>query len=91
MANVHIGSNYTITDVNMCNTASDAQVWYQVSFQQTGKTSPIMYVTPYNDEKFPKNLAKSDFIANVVPAIDSYISSINGGSYDDLSSWNTED
>ena len=34
MANVHIGSNYTITDVNMCNTASDAQVWYQVSFHQ---------------------------------------------------------
>ena len=91
MANVHIGSNYTITDVNMCNTASDAQVWYQVSFQQTGKDTPIMYVTPYNDEKFPKNLAKSDFIANVVPAIDSYIIIINGGTYDDLNSWNTED
>ena len=69
MANVHIESNYTITDVNMCNTASDAQVWYQVSFQQTGKTSPIMYVTPYNDN----------------------ISIINGGTYDDLASWNTED
>jgi len=91
MANVHIGSNYTITDVNMCNTPSDAQVWYQVSFQQTGKTFPIMYVTPYNDEKFPKNLAKSDFIANVVPAIDTYISIINNGSYNDLASWNTED
>ena len=58
MANVHIGSNYTITDVNMCNTASDAQVWYQVSFQETGKTSPIMYVTPYNDDRFPKKLSK---------------------------------
>ena len=87
MANVHIESNYTITDVNMCNTASDAQVWYQVSFQQTGKTSPIMYVTPYNDDRFPK----SDFVANVVPAINDYISIINGGTYDDLASWNTED
>ena len=39
----------------------------------------------------PKNLAKSDFVANVVPAIDTYISIINGGTYDDLESWNTED
>ena len=40
---------------------------------------------------FQKNLAKSDFVANVVPAIDTYISIINGGTYDDLASWNTED
>ena len=86
-------SNYTITDVNMCNTASDAQVWYQVSFKQTRKRIFLsMYVTPYNDEKFPKNLAKSDFIANVVPAIDTIILiSLNGGTYNDLASWNTED
>jgi hypothetical protein len=50
-----------------------------------------MYVTPYNDDRFPKNLAKSDFVANVVPAINDYISIINGGTYDDLASWNTED
>ena len=91
MANVYIGSNYTITDVKMCSTGSDAQVWYQVSFQEIGKTSPIMYVTPYNDEKFPKNLAKSDFIANVLPSVNTYISIINSGSYDSLTSWNTED
>ena len=37
-----------------------------------------------------QNLAKG-FIANVVPAIDSYISIIDGGTYDDLTSWDTED
>ena len=90
MANVYIGSDYTITDVNMCNTGSDTQVWYQVSFQDTGKTSPIMYVTPYNDEKFPKNLAKSNFIANVLPSVNTYISIINNGTYNALDDWDTE-
>ena len=55
MANVYIGSDYPITDVNMCNTASDAQVWYQVSFKESSRESSIMYTTPYNDAKFPKN------------------------------------
>ena len=91
MANVYIGSSYTITDVNMCNTESDAQVWYQVSFQETGNPAPIMYVTPYNDEKFPKNLAKSDFIANVLPSVNTYINIINNGTYNALDDWDTED
>mgnify|MGYP003116437528 CR=1 FL=1 len=90
MANVYIGSDYTITDVNMCNTAGDAQLWYQVNFQQTGKTYPIMYITPYNDEKFPKNLAKSHFIANVLPSVNTYISIINNGTYNALDDWDTE-
>jgi len=37
MANVYIGSDYTITDVNMSNTANDAQVWYQVVFQRNDR------------------------------------------------------
>ena len=91
MANVYIGSDYTITDVNMCNTASDAQVWYQVSFKEHDKELSTMYVTPYNDAKFPKNLGKADFLANVLPEVNTYIGVLDGGTYNDLSSWNTED
>ena len=32
MANAFIGSEYTITDVTQCNTASDTNVWYKVTF-----------------------------------------------------------
>tara|TARA_B100000686_G_C16609411_1_gene872985 strand:+ start:210 stop:485 length:276 start_codon:yes stop_codon:yes gene_type:complete len=90
MANVYIGSDYTITDVNMCNTASDAQVWYQVSFKESSRESSIMYTTPYNDAKFPKNLSKTNFIANVLPEINTYISVLNGGTYSALADWDTE-
>ena len=34
MANVFIGSDYTITDVTQCNTASDTNVWYKVTFNK---------------------------------------------------------
>jgi hypothetical protein len=90
MANVYIGSSYTITDVNMCNTGSDAQVWYQVSFKEDGKEFPTMFTTPYNDAKFPKNLAKSHFLANVLPEVNTYISILEGGSYNALEGWDTE-
>ena len=49
-----------------------------------------MYVTPYNDEKFPKNLAKSNFIANVLPSVNTYINIINNGTYNALDDWDTE-
>ena len=91
MANVYVGSDYTITDVNMCNTASDAQVWYQVSFKEKDKVDTTMYVTPYNDAKFPKNLSKTNFIANVLPEINTYISTLDGGTYTALADWDTED
>ena len=91
MANVYIGSDYTITDVNMCNTASDAQVWYQVSFKENAKEFSTMYVTPYNDSKFPKSLGKADFLANVLPEVNTYIGILNGSTYANLDSWDTED
>ena len=91
MANVYIGSDYTITDVNMCNTGSDAQVWNQVTFKEDAKEFATMYTTSYNDAKFPKNLAKADFIANVLPEINTYISILDGGTYSTLDSWDTED
>tara|TARA_Y100000296_G_C4959298_1_gene150163 strand:+ start:95 stop:370 length:276 start_codon:yes stop_codon:yes gene_type:complete len=91
MANVYVSSDYTITDVNMCNTASDTQVWYQVSFQQKDKEFSTMYVTPYNDSKFPKGLGKADFLANVLPEVNTYIGILNGGTYNSLDSWDTED
>ena len=91
MANVYIGSDYTITDVNMCNTASDAQVWYQVSIKENDKEFNTMYVTPYNDSKFPKSLGKADFLANVLPEVNTYIGILNGSTYANLDSWDTED
>ena len=91
MANVYIGSDYTITDVNMCNTASAAQVWYQVSFKENDKEFNTMYVTPYNDSKFPKSLGKADFLANVLPEVNTYIGILNGSTYANLDSWDTED
>ena len=91
MANVYIGSDYTITDVNMCNTASDAQVWYQVSFKENDKEFKTMNVTPYNDSKFPKSLGKADFLANVLPEVNTYIGILNGSTYANLDSWDTED
>ena len=91
MANVYIGSDYTITDVNMCNTASDAQVWYQVSFKENDKEFNTMYVTPYNASKFPKSLGKADFLANVLPEVNTYIGILNGSTYANLDSWDTED
>ena len=90
MANVYIGSDYTITNVNMCNTASDAQVWYQVSFKEKDKKNTTMYITPYNDAKFPKNLSKTNFLANVLPEINTYITILDGGTYWDLAGWDTE-
>ena len=91
MANVYIGSDYTITDVNMCNTASDAQVWYQVSFKENDKEFNTMYVTPYNDSKFPKSLGIADFHAYVLPEVNTYIGILNGSTYANLDSWDTED
>ena len=49
-----------------------------------------MYTTPYNDAKFPKNLSKTNFIANVLPEINTYISVLNGGTYSALADWDTE-
>jgi len=41
MANVYIGSDYTITNVQSCNTASDANIWYQVEVKYAeGYVSP---------------------------------------------------
>jgi len=91
MANVYIGSDYTITDVNMSNTANDAQVWYQVVFQRNDRAAATMYVTAYNDPKFPKNLDKNNFIANVLPEVNTYISILDSANQNDLESWNTED
>lgn len=91
MANVYIGSDYTITDVNMCNTGSDAQVWYQVTFKEDVLSDSTMYVTSTNNEKFPKDLAKADFLANVLPEVNTYISTLKGSFFNDLSDWNTED
>ena len=91
MANVYIGSDYTITDVNMFSTENDAQVWYQVVFQRNDRAAATMYVTAYNDPKFPKNLNKNDFIANVLPEVNTYISILDSATDDKLESWNTED
>lgn len=91
MANVYIGSDYTITDVNMFSTENDDQVWYQVVFQRNDRENPTMYVTAYNDPKFPKNLDKNNFIANVLPEVNTYISTLDSAISDKLESWNTED
>jgi len=90
MANVYITSDYTITNVNQCNTASDAQVWYQVEYHYNGTESSTFFITPYNDPKFPKGLAKDDFIANVLPEINSYVQIMTGTSIENLDSWDTE-
>ena len=89
MANVYITSDYTINNVNQCNTAADAEVWYQVQFTQTGLDA-TWYITPTNDPKFPKGLAKDDFIANVLPAINTYIQTMQSNQIDELTSWDTE-
>lgn len=90
MANVHITSDYTITNVNQCNTAADAHVWYQVEFHYNGWGDSTFFVTPYNDPKFPKGLAKDDFISNVLPEINTYVGIISGVQTAALDSWDTE-
>ena len=89
MANVHITSDYTIMDVKMSNTSNDAQVWYWVKLQYTG-LDPEFYTTPINDDKFPKGLAKDDFIANALPLINAQHSYFAASTVDDLDSWDTE-
>jgi hypothetical protein len=91
MANVHITSDYTITNVNFCNTASDAQTWWQVEYENPDQPFPFYYVTPYNDAKYPRGLAKADFLANVMPSLSEHITIITTCSTDDLASWDTED
>ena len=91
MANVYVSSDYTITDVIQCNTASDAQVWYKVNFSQAAYTDNSMYVTPNNDTKYPKGLGKNDFLANVLPEMNTYISYLNTSTYIEKSDWETED
>ena len=49
-----------------------------------------MYITPYNDAKFPKDLSKTNFLANVLPEINTYITILEGGTYWDLAGWDTE-
>lgn len=91
MANVYIGSDYTITDVNMLNTENNDTIWYQVVFRRHDRENTNMYITAYNDPKFPKNLDKNNFIANVLPEVNTYISILDSAARDDLESWNTED
>ena len=91
MANVYIGSDFTITSVNMCtNVAEDA--WYQVEYKTIEQPSvPVMYVTALNDEKFPPDLAKEDFLANVLPEVTTYNERFDGSALADLSDWETEE
>ena len=91
MANVFVSSDYTITNVSTCNTASDAQVWYKVNFSQAAYIDSSMYVTPINDTKYPMGLAKADFLANVLPEMNTYISYLNTSTYIEKSDWETED
>ena len=91
MANVHITSDYTITNVNFCNTPDNAQTWYQVEYQWAGQPQSLFYVTPYNDEKFPAGLAKDDFISNVLPSLSTHYGIMSTANFDDLSSWDTEE
>ena len=92
MANVYIGSDFTITSVNMCtNVAED--VWYQVEYIINVEVDPAvntMYVTVLNDEKFPKDLAKEDFLANALPEITTYNERFEASIVDDLLAWETE-
>ena len=90
MANVYIGSEYTITSVNMCNNAVE-DVWYQVEYTANMPiNTPAMYVTVLNDEKFPKDLAKEDFLANALPEITTYNERFEASIVDDLLAWETE-
>ena len=106
MANVHIGPNFTITSVNMCtNVAEDVwyQVEYikdiprheggvldGVAIEGGSDWLSCMYVTPLNDEKFPKDLAKEDLLANVLPEIITYNEQFNESTLAELSDWETE-
>ena len=91
MANVYIGSEYTITSVNMCTNVKE-DVWYQVEYETVENPSvPVMYVTALNDEKFPKDLAKEDLLANVLPEVTTYNERFEGSTLDDLSDWETEE
>ena len=91
MANVHIGSDFTITSVNMCTNAAE-DVWYQIEYRNVqAPLVPTMYVTALNDEKFPKDLAKEDFLANALPEITTYNERFVASTLDDLSDWETEE
>ena len=90
MANVYIGSEYTITSVNMCNNAVE-DVWYQVEYTANMPiNTPAMYVTALNNEKFPKNLTKEDFLANALPEVTEYNKLFEGSTLDPLTDWETE-
>lgn len=92
MANVHIGSDFTITSVNMCTNAAE-DVWYQVEYLKEIDDPPLptMYVTTLNDEKFPKDLAKEDFLANVLPEVTTYNERFEVSTLHDLADWETEE
>ena len=90
MANVYIGSEYTITSVNMCTNAAE-DIWYQVEYRTIEEPSvSVMYVTPLNDAKFPKDLAKEDLLANVLPEIITYNEQFNESTLAERSDWETE-
>jgi len=91
MANVHIDTDFTITDVKTANNAS-GHTWYQVLFLGTWPDAEsTMYVTPMNDERFPLNLAKADFLANVLPEVTAYNNILCNTTSEDLTDWKTED
>ena len=90
MANVFITSDYTITDVRQCNTASDTEVWYTVTYKHNDLADSTVYVTPTNDAKFPKGLAKTDFMANALPLINTYHDTISNSFINELTDWDTE-
>lgn len=86
MANVWNATGYIVNSVNFCNTASDAQTWYQVDYTRSDGADGF-YVTPNNNEKFPRGLSRADFMANVMPLMNTYETTITGCSTDSLTSW----
>lgn len=88
--NVWSCANYEILRVEKKNDNSE----YKVTIQRLPESSYAQY-TVYNvltsevDEdgiiKFPANLALSDFIANVVPSVNTYITALDADSYTNLS------
>lgn len=79
MANVHENSNYVISKVS--NWADDSINYYTVSLQRLPTSTYALPTTmtfrAYNvsaetgEVKLPMGLAKTDFVANVLPLINS--------------------
>ena len=88
--NVWSCADYEILRVEQKNDNSE----YKVTIQRLPESSYNQY-TVYNilagevDEdgtiKFPSNLALSDFLANVVPSVNTYITTLDAESYTNIS------